>query len=66
MNDDRRYSTREVADKVGISKETLLRWLRAGKITEPDRDRNGWRIFSEDEIEEILRFKNQVIPAGRT
>jgi site-specific DNA-methyltransferase (cytosine-N4-specific) len=63
MDSDRRYSTRQVADKVGVSKETILRWLRAGKIPEPDRDRNGWRIFSDKEIKEILRFKNQVTPA---
>jgi excisionase family DNA binding protein len=65
MDSDRRYSTRQVADKVGVSKETLLRWLRAGKISEPVRDRNGWRIFSDTEIDEILRFKNQVTPAGQ-
>jgi site-specific DNA-methyltransferase (cytosine-N4-specific) len=63
MDSDRRYSTRQVADKVGVSKETILSWLRAGKIPEPDRDRNGWRIFSDKEIKEILRFKNQVTPA---
>ena len=65
MDSDHKYSTRQVADKVGVSKETLLRWLRAGKVPEPDRDRNGWRIFSDPEVEEILRFKNQVTPAGQ-
>lgn len=66
MTSDRKYSTRQVADKVGVSKETILRWLRAGKIPEPVRDRNGWRIFSDPEIEEILRFKNQVTPAEQS
>lgn len=61
---EQRYSTQQVAEKVGVSKETILRWLRAGKIPEPDRDRNGWRIFSEDEIHRILRFKNHVTPAA--
>ena len=56
-----RYTTIQTAEKVGVSKETILRWLRAGKITEPDRDRNGWRIFSEAEVNEILRFKNRVV-----
>jgi excisionase family DNA binding protein len=63
MNSDRRYSTRQVADKVDVSKETILRWLRAGKIPEPDRDPNGWRVFSDTEVDDILRFKNQVTPA---
>lgn len=61
MEHQQLYSTREVALKVGVSKETLLRWLRAHKIPEPDRDRNGWRIFSEAEVNEILRYKNRVV-----
>lgn len=58
--ENNRYTTIRAAEKVGVSKETILRWLRAGKITEPDRDRNGWRIFSEAEVTEILRYKNRV------
>ena len=59
--ENNRYTTIQTAEKVGVSKETILRWLRAGKISEPDRDRNGWRIFSEAEVNEILRFKNRVV-----
>ena len=60
MEHEQLYSTREVAQRVGVSKETLLRWLRAHKIPEPDRDRNGWRIFSEAEVNDLLRYKNRV------
>ena len=57
------YRTKEVADRAGISKETLLRWLKEGKLREPDRDRNGWRAFSEKDVKAIVKFATKVIPS---
>ena len=53
------YSTSETASAVGISKATLLRWLRNGDIREPKRDRRGWRIFAAREVEEIRVWANK-------
>ena len=53
------YSTGETAIAVGISKATLLRWLRTGDVREPKRDRRGWRIFSEIEVEEIRAWAHK-------
>ena len=63
MTPEKRYTTQQIADKVGVRKETILRWLRAGKIPEPDRDRNNYRIFTEEELKAILRFKNTIRPS---
>lgn len=60
-----RYTTTEVAEQAGISRDTLLRWLKAGKVSDPDRDRNGWRIFTEANLKEILRYKNRVVPSPK-
>ena len=49
-------STKEVAKRVGVHKDTLLRWLRNGAIPEPKRDRKGWRKFSYAEVEAIIQF----------
>ena len=49
---DRIY-TAEAARKAGISKATLLRWLKEGKIPEVARDIRGWRVFTEGEVEKI-------------
>ena len=35
------YSTSQVARMVGIDKQTLLRWLWAGKVSEPKQHSNG-------------------------
>jgi len=43
------YSTAQVAEKAGVHRDTLLRWLRDGKVPEPKRDVRGWRVFTEME-----------------
>lgn len=53
------YSCAEVAKKIGIHKDTLLRWLKKGLIPEPKRDRHGWRIFTETEALDLMRFASQ-------
>jgi site-specific DNA-methyltransferase (cytosine-N4-specific) len=49
-------STAEVARRAGIHRDTLLRWLRRGLVREPNRDRNGWRAFSEAETQAVVAF----------
>jgi site-specific DNA-methyltransferase (cytosine-N4-specific) len=53
------YSSAEIAKRIGIHKDTLLRWLKKGLISEPKRDRHGWRIFTETNVLELMRFANQ-------
>ena len=53
------FSTQEAAKKVGISKATLLRWLKNGDVREPKRDRRGWRVFSEADLREIRAWAHK-------
>ncbi len=53
----------EVARAAGISKNTLLRWLKAGKVPEVARDRNGWRIFTEENLERVRAYATKTVPA---
>ena len=48
------YQASEVADRAGIHRLTLIRWIREGKLADAPRDRNGWRIFS-DELTLLLK-----------
>jgi len=50
------YSTREVARLADVHRDTLLRWLRAGLVNEPARDRHGWRVFTKQEAAAVVRF----------
>ncbi len=59
--EDRIY-TAEAAKIAGISKATLLRWLKEGKIPEAARDIRGWRVFTEEEVERIREYANTITP----
>ena len=57
---DRKLSTQEVADKIGVSKRTLLRWLYAGKVPEPKRQAMGGievRLWGPRDVQRARKFK---------
>jgi DNA-binding transcriptional MerR regulator len=51
------FSTIEVAKSIGVSKNTLLRWLDEGLIDDVQRDWRGWRVWMQRDIERIKAFK---------
>jgi DNA-binding transcriptional MerR regulator len=46
--------------KTGISRATLFRWLKAGVLKKPYRDRRGWRLFTQDDLNKIQAEANRV------
>ncbi len=60
------YRTAEVCRMVGISRATLFRWLKEGIFREAaHRDRRGWRLFTEDEIDKLKAEANQINKASK-
>ncbi len=56
------YRTAEVCQIVGISKTTLFRWLKESIFKEAEhRDRRGWRLFTEDEVNRLKSEANRTI-----
>ncbi len=51
------YDTSEVARLVGVSKQTLLRWIRTGLVVDVRRDQRGWRIWTNEDLERVKRFR---------
>jgi predicted site-specific integrase-resolvase len=48
------YRTTEACRIAGISRSTLLRWFRDGTLNDVTRrDRRGWRLFNQADIEKI-------------
>jgi len=47
------YRTSEVCRKIGISRATLFRWLKVGLLEKAYKDRRGWRLFTEDDLNKI-------------
>ena len=54
------YRTLEVCRKTGISRATLFRWMKQGIFLTVRRDRKGWRLFTEDDLNKV-RAENRKI-----
>ena len=55
------YRTKEACQITGVSRSTLLRWLGNGILEDAShRDRRGWRLFTESDIERIERVANRM------
>ena len=52
--------TQEAAEEIGVSKPTLLRWIKDGKVRDVHRDRRGWRVFSESDVKTIKKWAETV------
>jgi len=48
------YTTREACNEAAISRATIFRWLRKGVLKQLRKDRRGWRLFTEHDLN-ILR-----------
>jgi len=61
-------STREVAEKVGISRATLERWLAIGKLRTPRVARVGKgtvRFWAAADVKGVLKYKQLNYCKGR-
>lgn len=56
------YSSQEAADKIGVSKLTLYRWIKKGKIRDVIKDYKNHRIFTDKDLKIIQQFKSEVKP----
>jgi len=55
------YRTAEICLMVGIGKSTLFRWIKEGIMKDAEhRDRRGWRLFTEDEVNRVKTEVNGI------
>jgi hypothetical protein len=65
INGQMYYRTLEACQKAGVSRATLFRWLRAGILQDAvHRDRKGWRLFTDSDINRIKSEATRVISRG--
>ena len=66
INDQTYYRTSEACQRAGISKATLFRWFKVGIIEDVvPRDRKGWRLFTQDDINRIKSEASKVSQGRR-
>jgi len=61
INGMKYFRTHEACVLAGITKNTFLRWVSNGSF--PDvrcRDRRGWRLFTDEDIERLKVEVNKI------
>jgi predicted site-specific integrase-resolvase len=67
VNGQTYYRTADVCRMVGISRNTLFRWLKEGRVSDVEyRDCRGWRLFTATQVEAIRTKTNHVFAISRT
>jgi len=55
------YWTAEACKIASISRSTFLRWVQSGNFLDVERrDRRGWRLFTEDDLERLKTEVHQI------
>jgi len=50
------YKITELAEKLGISRQTVYYWINK-KWIEPKRDYRNYPVFTEEEVKKIIKWK---------
>ena len=53
-----KYTTKQVADIIGVHKNTILNWIRTGKIPDVQRDWKNHRMWKKEDIDKLREIKN--------
>jgi len=54
-------SITEVADRIGVTPKTIVRWEKAGKVKRSKRDWRGWRVYDKEDFLRLKEFKETII-----
>jgi hypothetical protein len=60
INSQQFYSATETCALIGISRATLQRWIQKGILIKIRRDRRGFRLFTEDDLN-LLKAESERI-----
>lgn len=58
------FSIGEALREAAVSRATFFRWVKEGLIQDTEfRDRNGRRVFTTAEVEDLKRFAHRLVAA---
>jgi len=60
LNDGKMTIT-DVAERIGVTPKTIVRWEKAGKVNRPKRDWHGWRVYDKNDFRKLKEFKETII-----
>lgn len=56
-----RMTITDVAERIGVTTKTIIRWEKSGKVSRSKRDWRGWRVYDKDDLRELKDFKETII-----
>ena len=56
-----RMTITDVAERIGVTAKTIVRWEKSGKIKRSKRDWRGWRVYEKDDFRRLKEFKESII-----
>ncbi|MGG0855877.1 MerR family transcriptional regulator [Metabacillus fastidiosus] len=65
INDEMTYNITQVANITGLSKQVIRKWEERYEVISPKRLDNGYRVYSEKEVNTLLYMKS-LIEKGQT
>ena len=61
MNGNRKMTITEVAERIGVTPKTIVRWENSGKVDRSRRDWRGWRVYDKKDLRRLKDFKETII-----
>lgn len=56
-----RMTITDVAERLGVTTKTIIRWEKAGKVDRAKRDWRGWRSYAKEDLKQLKSFKETII-----
>ncbi len=56
-----RMTITDIAERIGVTPKTIIRWEKSGKVDRAKRDWRGWRIYDKGDLVGLRKFKDTVI-----
>lgn len=60
-NGNGRMTITDIADRLGVTTKTIVRWEKSGKVNRAKRDWRGWRFYEKEDLKKIKDFKEAII-----
>lgn len=54
----------DVANRLGVTTKTIIRWEKSGKVKPARRDWRGWRFYDKTEFKKLKEFKEIIFYYG--
>lgn len=55
-----RMTITDVAERLGVTTKTIIRWEKTGKVNKAKRDWRGWRFYEKLDFKKLKEFKESI------